>query len=952
MHSRLAATVILILIVASVASAQTTADGSIRGYVKDEQGGVLPGVTLTAKSPTVGGVRSTVSDAAGFYRLLDLPPGEYAVTAELQGFARLVRESIVVRAGLNLGVDIVMKLGAMTETVEVRADTPITDTVGARQTVNISGDMAREVPLNTRRHWSSFLGLMPGVTGFQVSTRSADSFTLRGSDFASHVTQLDGADIGSAQLGATLYVHLGGDVIEDIEVKTGAVDASAPMGMGAVINMASKSGTNQLKGSAGLIVQRMKWNSTNLPGGTSAAMEQLFPELAVGGPIVRDRAWFFATYRHQDFRGGLSRTPAQIALLQALVPGYKPFDNRNWGHQLFVKASGQVLADHQWLFSYQYDPEKSTNSQADAGGQFATETRGGNLNFVGRVSSVWTPKFTTRLGVSFNNKANQQQRPMDVPSREVYSSAFLSGGRLTGSGRIAVLDNDNAGWSYDSPYHKTTFFGDATYYQSGWVGSHEFQSGVYLRFDHRESIQKMANGGFSREGRVLRDPANPAAGTIPFWREVFDVDRAVTTLGDDRDFAVYVQDAWKPTSRLTINAGVRLDYVYRLDRIFDMVTQDSWQVGPRFRATYALTKDVRNVIRASWGRVHDTITTNSLSPGTSVVGKQDQYDNNLDGTFETVFVRPGATAAAANRIIDTGRTQPFINETTVGYTRQFPGRLSVDASYIRREYRGRLSFYDVNVRYENEVFLGYYDPAFNNIDRVTNNTWNWHVYDGVDLQVSKQTASIQLLAGYTRAWRHMAGTWQPGDPASIIQPDAFANNQGLGNVRESGANSLSGSANTDNLSWTDHLVRLGAVYRGPWHLVLATNYSYQSGLYAGPVVKRITAADPKYGPPTLVLSNGRLVSNPLATTIRFAYPTRGEGQPRADNVHIWNVRVGRDLVFGARRLALAADVFNVVNAAADQWFESGGHQQYSTNYGKKAFRQLPRALQLSARFSF
>jgi hypothetical protein len=101
MRCRLATTVILVFIVASVAQAQTTAGGSIRGYVKDQQGGVLPGVTLTATSPNVAGARTAVSDAGGFYRLLDVPPGDYTVTADLQGFAKLVRENISVRAGLE-----------------------------------------------------------------------------------------------------------------------------------------------------------------------------------------------------------------------------------------------------------------------------------------------------------------------------------------------------------------------------------------------------------------------------------------------------------------------------------------------------------------------------------------------------------------------------------------------------------------------------------------------------------------------------------------------------------------------------------------------------------------------------------------------------------------------------------------------------------------------------------
>ena len=97
----------------SVASAQIAAVGTVRGYVKDQQGGVLPGVTITATSPTVPTPHSTVSNDKGFFRLVDLPPADYAVTAELQGFSKYVRQAVGVRAGLNISFDIPMALGGV-----------------------------------------------------------------------------------------------------------------------------------------------------------------------------------------------------------------------------------------------------------------------------------------------------------------------------------------------------------------------------------------------------------------------------------------------------------------------------------------------------------------------------------------------------------------------------------------------------------------------------------------------------------------------------------------------------------------------------------------------------------------------------------------------------------------------------------------------------------------------
>jgi hypothetical protein len=150
----------------------------------------------------------------------------------------------------------------------------------------------------------------------------------------------------------------------------------------------------------------------------------------------------------------------------------------------------------------------------------------------------------------------------------------------------------------------------------------------------------------------------------------------------------------------------------------------------------------------------------------------------------------------------------------------------------------------------------------------------------------------------------------------------------------------------------DHVVRLGANYRAPWDIVLATNYTFQSGPWSGPLLTRLTAPDPRFGPATVTLSNGRVVSNPLATTIRFAHATRDDGQVELPALHVWNIRLGRDIRFGVRRLETALDIFNVTNQDSFYLFEFGAHQTFSPTYGQGRQRQTPRAAQVSARFVF
>jgi hypothetical protein len=405
-------------------------------------------------------------------------------------------------------------------------------------------------------------------------------------------------------------------------------------------------------------------------------------------------------------------------------------------------------------------------------------------------------------------------------------------------------------------------------------------------------------------------------------------------------------------TKLTISAGLRADYIASQDLLFDVETMAAWNVAPRFGATSSLTSDNKHILRGSWGRVYDIPNASYLgSAGTSVAGLRDEYDTDLNGTFESVFPSPAATAVSTNREIDPDRHQGFIDEWIVGYRVQLPGQTSVDVSYIDRSYKDRPALVEQNGIYDGGVFQGYRDERFNEIYLVTNNQWNWFVYQGLEVTASRRTPVWQLYSTYTLAFDHIAGTWQPNDPASFVQPDAFDNNAGLGTVRGNTTNSLGGD--TRDRMWQRHQIRTGLTYTAPWRLILSTNFSFQSGTPTGPVTTNLAAADPSFGPPTIRLSNGRLVSNPLATTLRFAYSDRGEGQLWTPWLNVWNIRVGRSFALpGAAKLEASIDFFNLTNNDSDQQFVSGGNQINSSNYALLTNRQLPRSAQAVVRLQF
>lgn len=948
--------VLLVFAAASSATAQTSAGGSVRGTVRDEQGGVLPGVTITATSPNAVRPSVTITDAQGYYRISDLQPGPYVLTAQLDGFTKYERMGIEIHAALNIDVDIPMKVGSVTETVQVVAETPMLEVQKPVQAINITGDLQRQLPLLPKRDWSGYLEVTPSVASIDNGGGYSQVYMVRGTDMEGHVFQLDGTDIGSFRQARADAIQLSTEAIQDVQVKTGGLDASAPLGVGVIVNMVTKSGTNSVKGSAALVYQALSWNASNAdPGGSSATIGLVQPDLSIGGPIVKDKAFFFGAYRYSRQESGISRSSDQMAILSGLDPGFVPFNNENRFNFFYGKATVQFSPLHQLLAYAENDiAPKDINGSNDTT-RLQRDSYGGKA-FGARLASVWSNTVATKFAVSWNDKSYSRDKGIFIknegPSYQVYSATALSGGNRTGSGLVAEINNV-PNWTM-SPTHKYTVQGDLTWFKSGWGGQHEFQTGFMLQPNNRnQNDTTYPNGGQNLQDGVMKDVNNPSAGYTIFHKRQLAVDSITTSSVKAQDYSFYVQDTWKPVPRLSLSLGVRADKIKTEDMIFGVTVQDSWNVGPRMGATYQLTADGKNVLRASYSVVHDLPQAILISTaGSTRLAQTDYYDNNLDGVFESTVVTPGSTALNQARTIDPNFHQPFFREGVIGFAKQLPGQMSVDVTFLRRNYKERYALIEQNGIYDGVVFKGYKNEALNDIFQITNNTYNWFVYTGLEISVSKRAKNMQIIGGYTHGWQHLAGTWQPHDPASFIQPDAFPNDAGLGSWRGNVASSLNYNANTRSFSWLPHILRIAGSYNFPYRVTAAASLSVMSGSYSSPVFTTIAKADPAFGPATVTLSNGRKVTNPLSTTYRFAYPTQGEGQIQTPMGGALNLKVSKSFRFGVRELTLAMDVFNVMNRGADQRFNDGANVLTSKNYGTTTSRQLPRVFQVSAGFGF
>lgn len=292
------------------AAAAQGGDGSLRGTVRDEQGGAIPGVTVTATSPGLITPAVAVSESDGTYRLINLPPGTYTVQAELQGFTTFRREGVLLRAAANFQVDITLGLGTVTETVTVTGDSPMLEVSRPSNVLNIDAEFQTQVPVLEGKYWSDFLMMTPGVISRPHNDGSGrPNYFGNAVEHRDAVTLMEGMYAGNYNDFNINRTGLSTEAIQDTEIKTGGVDAASPMGYGLVLNMISKSGGNQFRGTAAAQQQPFDWNGNNLADGTPATRQIRQYDFSFGGPIRRDRTWFFGALRFTDNKSGTGRNP-------------------------------------------------------------------------------------------------------------------------------------------------------------------------------------------------------------------------------------------------------------------------------------------------------------------------------------------------------------------------------------------------------------------------------------------------------------------------------------------------------------------------------------------------------------------------------------------------------------------------------------------------------------------
>ncbi|MGQ0736127.1 MAG: TonB-dependent receptor domain-containing protein [Acidobacteriota bacterium] len=954
-------------------------DGSLRGVVKDEQGAAMPGVTITATSPALISPSVAVSEGNGAYRVINLPPGTYALTAELAGFSVFRREGILLRAGANFQVDITMALGTLEETVTVSGDSPMIEVARPSNVLNIDAQFQKALPLVEGKYWSDFLHMTPGVMSRPHNDGSGrQNYFGNAVDHRDAVVDMEGMMASNYNDSNINRTALSTEAVEDVQIKTGGVDAASPMGYGLVLNMISKSGGNQLSGSGGWTYQPFEWNGDNTGGrGTPATRAINQADFSVGGPAIRDRVWFFGAYRWQNNETTPSRIPAVVAALRALYPN-QPFEDTTLkSTQPYVKVTARLGANHTLAGIYQGDRLHMLNVGQTMATFDEVLSTGGGL-YGGKLTSVWGKSLTTTFTASYNNKGGNgldsyDGRVISGPSIDVHPAFTIAQGRATGTGLLVTTGGNRSvgclGCMLLDNSSVTMVRGDVTWFKDDLAGSHEFQFG-FLALPRNNFDQQTVylNDGFIYEQQRLRDPNSPAAGTVPFHRQYITGSQSLLSAsGRDKDIGFYVQDTWKTASRLTLTLGVRVDLVRRFDSQRGFARQSSTEVGPRVGFSYLLTTDAKNVLRGTFARVHEQLQGGrhgvSSFGGADAAAVRDTYDLDGNGSFETVFDTPARTSTLSAAQFDPGMSQPIIDEYIAGYRRQFPGQISVDVAGIYRKVHNMFAQTDINGFYPdgpNRPFGGFgrVDPNQGIVYRLTNADWHAMHYQALQVTLAKNLSNnFQALVAIHRQWQQDRGTWNPTDPARFIQPDAFPNNRMLWRTRDpNDHNSYPGS--TTAPMWNPFSYRFNATWHAPYGIVTAGSYSVVSGGWSSWIVRQLPANDPQiavFGPSTVVSSTGSRQSNPLATRIRFVYPTRGEGQVLLAATHTVGLKLSKRFrLGGSRDFEVATNILNLLNGGRGTEYARGGaNRQYNTvAYLQPGNLQAARSFQLDVLFRF
>ncbi len=559
----------------------TFAQATLSGVVKDTSGGVLPGVNVEASSPVlIEKTRSAITDSTGQYRVPDLPPGLYKLTFTLSGFATVSREGIELTGGGVTSINADLRVGTVSETITVTGETPVVDIqTSTRKQVVLSNAVVESIPAS--RGYGNLLATVPGIqaTGLDVSSGvSTNFFTARGGRGNEGTIQIDGMNVGSAFNGGGV-AGFGYPIGESSEIQVtiagglGETDRGGP-----AFNLVPKTGGNSFSGT-GFLSSAGKWSQGNNLNDTlrsygltdvPALVKNWDANFALGGPIVKDRLWFFNNVRsygnHQDVPGLFANKNAGDPTKWTYLRD-DSVKGRAAAAKMIeaIRLTGQATPRNKVGFYLDY--QQVCNGSAYAKGGEQCRDRGDDWVAIGSVGAGFFGALAPEAGNVWDNREKITQFTWSSPATnkllfEAGFSQFASrfGGQIPGGALTNFIPVQELSTLGGVPVGNFTYRGWASagsneQFHNVWRASGTYVTGAHsLKIGYQAAFQVQKN--FQNVGSQVRYvfntnvPVQVELRDAPFWQS-----------NRTRFDAIYAQDQWT-RGRLTLQGGVRYEHAW------------------------------------------------------------------------------------------------------------------------------------------------------------------------------------------------------------------------------------------------------------------------------------------------------------------------------------------------------------------------------------------------------
>jgi hypothetical protein len=894
MHRLVCLAALLATTIAWPAAAQEQR-GSIEGTVKDASGAVLPGVTVEARSPTLVGVASAVTDAQGTYRFPSLSPGRYEVTATLQGFNPAKLADIRLELGQVLKADLVLAVAGVAESVQVIAETPLIDVKQNAAGASIKADVIERIPKG--RDYTSLVTVAPGIDN---ESRNR-GLQIDGASGADNRYFIDGVDQTDLRQGLSLTINSTGkavanDFVQEVQVKASGYNAEYRASIGGVVSAITKSGGNSWRGSVGAY-----FTSDNLQGDVRPTLQlsptnQTIAEYViappdkftntegifdVGGPIQRDRYWFYGGYNPQATstdRTVKFRSNQQIATFNS-----KPVDqmvNYNITGQLRKSLRAKFAASNERVRGGLGLPNIQTDGTSTSNpALFPSPNRRDNFkdSYSGILDWVASPRtyvnvttnylrygghdvgvFSDKLVHSFSgsNICNATA----VPGSSGCPFPEIPAGLQNVSG---FADNPSSSRFVRDDLSRININGDVTRYLT-WRGQHTLKAGV--QFEHlinhvlsgaqANTIQLFWNASYTTtDGRVVR-------GKYGYYN-----DTRSYTIGDvtPNNTSLFVQDAWTVNRNLTFNLGLRAENEdvpsYRPENP-DVHFGLGDKLAPRVGFAWDVRGDSQWKVYGSWGLFYDLL---KLTIGRVMFGADrwvsyyrtlDTFDwtgincgyppvdgANCPGTAIAQFDNRSVANDPANNLVDPDLHSTQTEEFTLGADHELTKTMSVGVRYVHKWADWVIE--SVCQFVPAGEACGVNNPGHGTIGKYPFGT-NFPAqpvpkrnYDGLEFRLRKRLADRWSMdASYLRSrlWGNWSGVASSDEAVGCLQPNSCLAFNFLYYSYDASGRPTYGVQGTDR----PNQFKVQSTYDLPWKMMVGVNYLLESGLPLSTIIKMRT----------------------------------------------------------------------------------------------------------------